>query len=289
MKKMWFLNLAFLLLWALPVMANVIGSISVPPNRSDGEEITASIYNNDVLGVYAYINTSIVPVLNVVTSKGDLYVYNGSSLTNQSVGADGTVLTANSATATGLQWSAFANSTPLTTKGDTLIYGNSGSTRLPVGADGTVLTADSTTTTGVKWSAPATGIPAGSIMAWSPAYAGTSTVPTGWLMCDGTNSTPNLIGLFIIGAKPPGSTASLPANSFGAYSPDTAGAGTASHTHTLSGSVTSGTAAATVTTDNTGSSVAASNNHVHTFAYSGTSTSASNEPSDYALVYLMKQ
>jgi hypothetical protein len=52
------------------------------------------------------------------------------------------------------------------------------------------------TTAFVKNSVTA-AIPAGIIMLWSGSQA---TIPSGWLLCDGTNGTPDLRGRFIIGA-----------------------------------------------------------------------------------------
>ena len=43
----------------------------------------------------------------------------------------------------------------------------------------------------------ANGVPSGAIMMWSGTIA---TIPSGWYLCDGTNSTPNLTNKFIIGA-----------------------------------------------------------------------------------------
>jgi len=41
-------------------------------------------------------------------------------------------------------------------------------------------------------------VPAGVILLWSGAA---SAIPTGWVLCDGNNSTPNLTGRFVIGAN----------------------------------------------------------------------------------------
>jgi len=41
-------------------------------------------------------------------------------------------------------------------------------------------------------------IPIGGIIMWSGSVA---TIPTGWALCDGTNSTPNLVDRFVIGAS----------------------------------------------------------------------------------------
>lgn len=44
-------------------------------------------------------------------------------------------------------------------------------------------------------------LPTGCIVMWSGA---TTNVPAGWQLCDGTNGSPNLIGLFLVGAGPTG-------------------------------------------------------------------------------------
>lgn len=82
------------------------------------------------------------------TTKGDLIGHNGTNEVRVAVGANDTILTADSAQATGVRW----GSGPLTTKGDVFTYSTTGA-RLGVGTDGWVLTADSTTSTGLKWAA----------------------------------------------------------------------------------------------------------------------------------------
>ncbi len=42
------------------------------------------------------------------------------------------------------------------------------------------------------------GIPSGIISMWSGSIA---TIPSGWVLCDGSNSTPDLRDMFIVGAK----------------------------------------------------------------------------------------
>jgi hypothetical protein len=63
-------------------------------------------------------------------------------------------------------------------------------------------------------------IPFGIIMLW---YGSTASIPSGWVLCDGTNSTPNLTNKFIVGAG-------------GTYSVAATGGSTdafvVSHTHT---------------------------------------------------------
>lgn len=87
-----------------------------------------------------------------VTTKGDVFTFS-TIPTRLGVGANNTVLTADSAEATGLKWAA---PDPLTTKGDLFTYSTT-EARLAVGANGTVLTADSAEATGLKWATPSSG------------------------------------------------------------------------------------------------------------------------------------
>jgi hypothetical protein len=86
------------------------------------------------------------------------------------------------------------------------------------------------------------GVPSGVIAIWSGSSA---SIPSGWLICDGANATPDLRDRFVIGA---GSTYAVDATG-GA----TTTASVAAHTHTLSGNTdASGTHTHTGTTSNTG-------------------------------------
>lgn len=279
-----------LLAFAMPAMANIVANVAVPTTRTTGTTITAAIWNNDVNGIYTYLNNTVIPALNKLTTKGDLYVTDGVSLNRLAVGTDGQALSAASAQTNGLQWVNFANAVALTTKGDILGYA-AAAARIPVGADGAVLTADSTNANGVSYQSPASAAPKGSIVAWSPSGAGTTTIPTGWLLCDGTSSTPNLIGRFIVGTRPAASSATASVGGYGAQTVDATGAGAATHVHVMSGSVATGAPSATVGGTQVfpaGLYTVASSGHTHTITYSGNSTSATTEPADYALVYIMK-
>jgi len=124
-----------------------------------------------------------------------------------------------------------------------------GSAKLPA-VDGSALT-------GIE------GVPSGIIAMWSGSIA---SIPTGWVICDGTNSTPNLTGLFVVHAD---------ADTGGTYNVgDTGGSNTVTltesempgHTHTISGN-TSTTGAHTHTlSGNTGNS----GNHTHNGSTSNT-------------------
>jgi hypothetical protein len=155
-------------------------------------------------------------------------------------------------------------------------------------------------------------IPSGVIVMWSGSIA---TIPSGWYLCDGNNSTPDLRNRFIVGA---GSTYSV------AGTGGSADAIVVSHTHTTDsqGNHTHFVAAndgntgapypnTSVTNSNYVSSNAFSNNsesyildgtggtasigltntagaHTHTISTTGSSGTNANLPPYYALAYIMK-
>jgi len=144
------------------------------------------------------------------------------------------------------------------------------------------------------------GIPSGCIVMWSGSVA---TIPTGWYICDGTNSTPDLRNKFIVGA---GSTYAVAATG------GSADAVVVSHTHTATSTVndpghnhqpagggyfrtlssslpqgggytgSGGSSDPDTNTETTGITVSTSNS---TEGVSGTNA---NLPPYYALAYIMK-
>ena len=109
--------------------------------KSDGKKYKM----NSAAAERAFLDTDLV------LAKGDLLVGLGANtLTALTIGSDGKILTADSATTTGMAWKTNA-SNPLTTKGDLFCFDTAAS-RLPVGSNNQVLLADSSTTTGLKWS-----------------------------------------------------------------------------------------------------------------------------------------
>lgn len=144
------------------------------------------------------------------------------------------------------------------------------------------------------------GVPSGIISMWSGSAAA---IPTGWNLCDGTNSTPNLIGKFIKSASTAGGTG---------------GSNTHSHSHTLSaGAHTLSTSQMPShghnfkynsgwNTNNSGyidssqahtssanrswspaiANTGGGGSHSHSLA--GSITSGSNEPAYFELCYIMK-
>ena len=98
-----------------------------------------------------------------------------------------------------------------------------------------------------------TGIPSGFIGLWS---GNSGNIPSGWYLCDGNNSTPDLRDKFVIGASAGTGDTSYPGLSPSA-SGGSADATLVSHSHTFSGS---------------GSHSHTINNHTHSFSGSGSSS-----------------
>jgi len=145
---------------------------------------------------------------------------------------------------------------------------------------------------------------AGMIMLWS---GSSSTIPSGWLLCDGSNSTPDLRNRFVVGAT---STYAVGATG------GSADAVVVSHTHTATTATTSLTGTITnqytagdthgsttgvfsqtnIQVDGDGGESRAgrnisfdgSHNHTTTISSTGSSGTNANLPPYYALCYIMK-
>ena len=145
----------------------------------------------------------------------------------------------------------------------------------------------------------------GMIMMWSGTIA---TIPTGWVLCNGSNSTPDLRNKFVIGAHSDSAgVAYSTVTGSNTQSGGSKDAITVSHTHTATSAVTDpghahsytkpagapNNAAGsipdyiTITTDNTASAVT-NITVATTIATAGSSGTNANLPPYYALAFIMK-
>ena len=175
--------------------------------------------------------------------------------------------------------------------------GNLGGANLSVTGTATVPTPDSNSanTQVATTNFVATRLPAGVILMWSGSIA---SIPSGWLLCDGTNGTPNLQDRFVVGA---GSTYAVGATG------GSANATLVSHSHTTSSVVTDPGHAhiyntKTGTPPQAGSSTPCWNGDANattsvaltgvlvnvTVNSAGSSATNANLPPYYALAYIMK-
>ena len=126
-----------------------------------------------------------------------------------------------------------------------------------------------------------TTVPTGVIVLWSGTIA---TIPSGWVLCDGSNSTPDLRDRFVVGAKQDDSSTAK-TNVTGSLT-QTGGAATDSITVSVSG--TTGWAS-----NQSGSgmpydpNIGEPDHHTHSFSGSGSAT-VDTLPPYYALAYIMK-
>jgi microcystin-dependent protein len=149
-------------------------------------------------------------------------------------------------------------------------------------------------------------LPAGVITMWSGSVA---TIPSGWVICDGTNGTPDLRNRFIVGAGSTyavgatgGSTAASTTSSNGAHTHTGTTGGHAltvaempAHTHTYRGATITGGGSdpdgsgTTFETGNT-SSAGSGDAHTHTISSDGahTHTVTTPLPPFYALCFIQK-
>ena len=162
-------------------------------------------------------------------------------------------------------------------EGDMLYYDGTDYRKLGIGTAGQSIATNSSATA-PEWTT-LEGVPSGIITMWSGAIAA---IPSGWVICDGTNSTPDLRDRFVIGA---GTTYAVDATG---GSTSTAGATLsiaqlAAHTHTYSNNPATSEGG-----DNAAQSALQSTATTGSTGGGATHTHAGTLPPYYALAYIMK-
>ncbi len=150
--------------------------------------------------------------------------------------------------------------------------------------------------------------PAGGIILWS---GSTASIPSGWVLCNGSNSTPDLRDRFVVGAGSSYAvnatggassvtlaTSQIPAHNHSASSSSSTTINDSGHSHSIS-ALRPSEGGNTISTSTGGTAVTASTNSATTGITASTSTSTSigntggggsheNRPPYYALAYIMK-
>lgn len=140
------------------------------------------------------------------------------------------------------------------------------------------------------------GFPPGTLMPW---WSTDTTVPVGWALCNGQTvtmldgssvTTPNMIGMYIVGADITGGISTENVNGF-ANPANQAMVGTAAHTHTYSttASGTSNTASTDIFSHASGGSgVPTSHTHTASGTVSGISAAVDIAPAALTMPWIMK-
>ena len=149
-------------------------------------------------------------------------------------------------------------------------------------------------------------VPSGGIIMWSGSVAN---IPTGWVLCNGSNSTPNLMDRFVVGAGfsyATGDTggantvilseANMPAHNHTASSSSASHVNDPGHSHNYEGVVPSsgeGNSSRTSVPTTKSTTAAATGITVQTttvtsIGNTGSGTAHENRPPYYALAYIMK-
>jgi hypothetical protein len=281
--------------------ASLVGTVATPaqPNITSLGTLSALAVSGSITGTLATAaqpNITSVGTLASLTVSGALTgtLATAAQPNITSIGTLSTLTVAGSMTGT-LSTAAQPNITSVGTLTSLSVSGASalaGVVTAPTAANGVSNT--QVATTAFVSNSLTTVIPSGVIVMWSGSVA---SIPTGWFLCDGGNSTPDLRDRFVVGA---GST----------YNPGVTGGSAnaivVSHTHTASSVVTDpghlhsytapvagggdfgfGSDLDSTTTTNTGSAFTGIT-VATTVASAGSSGTNANLPPYYALAYIMK-
>ena len=273
---------------------------SSPAALNTLNELAAAI--NDDASFSTTITNSIATKMPLAggTFTGDVSFSDGSQLDIQTSSTSDYVLRLTDSAVASYDWT-FPNTTTIqlstnTSSNKTLNVTNAGSGTFGITAEGTITAATFSGSGASLTNIPAanitgtlpaidgsnlTGIvavPSGMIMIWSGAA---NAIPSGYTLCDGNNSTPDLRDRFVVGAQ----------NAYNVG--NTGGATSGSDTVNISFSI-SGTTGGPSTTGAAGgfqTSIGARENHTHSFSGSGSDSDTvtiATLPPYYALCYVMK-
>jgi hypothetical protein len=182
--------------------------IAVPAGK------TMYVYNNgtNVVDAVTHLSSLTLAAALPITSGGT--GSNSTTYCNVQTNVTGILPTANGGTGTNL------------TTGTGSVVFSAGPTFTGVPAAPTASAGTNTTQIATTAFVLANGVPSGAIMLWSGSIA---SIPSGWLLCNGSSGTPDLRDRFIVGA---GSTYAVTATG------GSANAIVVSHTHTATSTVT---------------------------------------------------
>lgn len=121
-------------------------------------------------------------------------------------------------------------------------------------------------------------LPIGAIIMWKNS---SSTIPTGWAICDGNNGTPNLVGCFVQGASSDGEVGTGTSSGNHSHTQPSASSSDGSHTHPMSISISgsSGTTSNVYKSPYTSSPKVATSGHGHS---GGSGTTGTSNPANHS-------
>ncbi|NIQ10023.1 MAG: hypothetical protein GWO10_09120 [candidate division Zixibacteria bacterium] len=231
---------------------------------------TVTISPNDAKRTFIVKNSSGESVVLTQGSGGNVTVLNGDSAIVYCDGAgagaevvdvSATFITSNNLTVANNLSDLASASTARTNLGlgtsATLDVGTSANNIVQLNGSAQLPAVDGSLLTGIE------GVPSGVIALWS---GSTASIPSGWVICDGTNSTPDLRDRFVVGA---GNTYAVDATG-GSNTVTLAEANLPGHTHSVSGTTDSDGAH----THNTSGNTSNSGNHTHTLSGNTSNTGA---------------
>lgn len=130
-------------------------------------------------------------------------------------------------------------------------------------------------------------VPSGCILMWSGAI---SAIPTGWVICDGTNSTPDLTDRFVLHADADSGGTNNVGDTGGAstHTLSAAESGLPAHSHTLAGTRNDNNSSAYTYSQYDGALSDGKTGATGTVSGAAASSAHTNRDKYYALAYIMK-